>query len=83
MLPVGLAVLIGGYTLAYFGWDSLQGPGVGLLDLVIPGRYGAGPVKVSAGEQAPAPVVPPIVAGSPFIPPQGPVGGVGGLYNLG
>jgi hypothetical protein len=33
-----LAVGWVGYTLAYFGFCSLKGPGVGLLDLVIPGR---------------------------------------------
>lgn len=37
---MGLALGVGwvGYTLAYFGWCSTRGAGVGLLDLVIPGR---------------------------------------------
>ena len=38
MKPVGLALVWVGYTLAYFGYCSLRGPGVGLLDLVVPGR---------------------------------------------
>ena len=38
MKPVGLGLVWLGYTLAYFGYCSLRGPGVGLLDLVIPGR---------------------------------------------
>ena len=54
MKPAGLALAWVGYTLAYFGFCSLRGPGVGLLDLVIPGRtvvipgnsptFGQGPV---------------------------------------
>jgi hypothetical protein len=37
---VFLALTVGwvGYTLTYFGFCSLRGPGVGILDLVIPGR---------------------------------------------
>ena len=38
MKPVGLVFLFGGYWLGYFGWESLRGPGVGLLDLIVPGR---------------------------------------------
>lgn len=37
-MGVGLGLVWVGYTLAYFGVCSLRGPGVGLLDLVIPGR---------------------------------------------
>lgn len=39
MLLVGAAVLWAGYALTYFGWESLRGPGVGMLDLVVPGRF--------------------------------------------
>lgn len=42
MLPVGLAVTLAGYTLIYFGVESLRGPGVGLLDLIVPGRWAGG-----------------------------------------
>lgn len=37
---MGLALAIGwsGYTLVYFGFCSLRGPGVGILDLIVPGR---------------------------------------------
>lgn len=37
-MPLGLGVFFIGYSLAYFGFCSVRGPGVGLLDLVIPGR---------------------------------------------
>jgi hypothetical protein len=50
---VGLALAVGwaGYTLAYFGVCSLKGAGVGLLDLVIPGRT----VVIPGGSSGPAP----------------------------
>jgi len=35
---LGFAIAWAGYTLIWWGWSSLQGPGVGLMDLVIPGR---------------------------------------------
>lgn len=38
-MAVGLGLVWVGYTLSYFGICSLRGPGVGLLDLVIPGRH--------------------------------------------
>lgn len=38
MGAVGLALGWVGYTLAYFGFCSIRGPGVGLLDLIVPGR---------------------------------------------
>lgn len=38
MKPLGLLVTFAGYTLAYFGWCSLRGEGVGLVDLLVPGR---------------------------------------------
>ena len=37
-MGAGLVVMFGGYWLAYFGFCSLRGPGVGLLDLIVPGR---------------------------------------------
>jgi hypothetical protein len=53
--PVGIAVAFVGYTLAYFGWYSLKGPGVGILDLIIPGRttiiQGTGTFGVSSTGQ--------------------------------
>lgn len=53
MLPLGLAVLLGGYTLAYFGIASLRGPGTGLLDLIVPGRYKPPTPNVAASAPAP------------------------------
>jgi len=38
MKPVGLLVAFAGYTLAYFGYCSIKGPGVGLVDMLVPGR---------------------------------------------
>ena len=38
MKPVGLVLALLGYTLVYFGYESIRGPGVGFLDLIIPGR---------------------------------------------
>lgn len=38
MKPLGLALGFVGYTLIYFGYCSLRGPGVGLVDLIIPAR---------------------------------------------
>lgn len=37
-MAVGIGLAFGGYTLIYFGYCSIRGPGVGLLDLLIPGR---------------------------------------------
>jgi len=36
--PLGLLFGFAGYTLIYFGYESIRGPGVGLLDLIVPGR---------------------------------------------
>lgn len=33
---VGMVVMLGGYTLGWWGWRSMQGPGVGLRDLITP-----------------------------------------------
>lgn len=38
MAALGLALAWTGYTLVYFGFCSTRGAGVGLFDLVIPGR---------------------------------------------
>lgn len=38
MKPVGLAFAFVGYTLTLFGYYSIKGKGVGLFDLVVPGR---------------------------------------------
>ena len=38
MAAVGVLVGFAGYWLIYFGVSSLQGPGIGLLDLIVPGR---------------------------------------------
>lgn len=51
MKPVGLAFAFIGYTLVYFGWCSVRGPGVGLLDLVVPGRTVVVPTAGGGGGQ--------------------------------
>lgn len=56
-MAVGLALVWVGYTLSYFGVCSIRGPGVGLLDLVIPGRkvvIPAGGSGASTGSGFPA-----------------------------
>lgn len=37
-MAVGLGLGFVGYWLAYFGYCSIKGPGVGLIDLIVPGR---------------------------------------------
>lgn len=75
MTALGAGVALVGYWLAYFGWESIRGPGVGLFDLIIPGRLdaaqataqgaasqgGGTPVASSGGGKAPVPAgsVPP------------------------
>lgn len=51
---MGLALAVGwsGYLLVYFGVCSVKGPGVGLLDLIVPGRTVVIPTSASA--QGPA-----------------------------
>ena len=41
MKLLGFAIAWAGYTLMWWGWSSLQGPGVGIMDLVVPGRVPA------------------------------------------
>lgn len=38
MKLLGFGIAWAGYTLIWWGWSSIQGPGVGIMDLVIPGR---------------------------------------------
>lgn len=38
MKLLGFAIAWAGYTLIWWGWSSIQGPGIGIMDLVIPGR---------------------------------------------
>lgn len=37
---VGMVVMLAGYTLGWWGWRSLQGPGIGLRDLITPSLVG-------------------------------------------
>lgn len=41
MKLLGFAVAWAGYVLMWWGWSSIQGPGVGIVDLVTPGRVPA------------------------------------------
>lgn len=91
MKPLGLLIAFGGYTLAWFGWASLKGPGVGLVDLLVPGRQvgwvtpagtpgkplGFGPTGKSPAITVQTPKGP--VAVDPY---QGLPGGVGGLATF-
>jgi hypothetical protein len=35
---IAFGIAWAGYVLVWFGWETLQGPGVGLMDLIVPGR---------------------------------------------
>lgn len=37
---VPFAVVFSGYTLVWYGWALLKGPGMGFLDLLVPARWG-------------------------------------------
>lgn len=50
-MAVGLGVGFIGYWLAYYGYCSLRGPGVGILDLIVPGRDVTIPTS-AGGDQA-------------------------------
>lgn len=50
MKLLGFGLAWAGYTLLWWGWSSLQGPGIGIMDLVIPGRV---PKHVSEAASAP------------------------------
>lgn len=52
-MAVGLGTLFLGYWLASFGYYSLRGPGVGLIDLIVPGREIT--IPSSGGTAAPIP----------------------------
>lgn len=76
MSPVGLALGWVGYTLMYFGYCSLRGPGVGLFDLIIPGRDVQIPAGGSGGVNigTPGQTIPGTSAGGPAALNTGPTG---------
>jgi hypothetical protein len=72
MKPLGLVVVFAGYTLAYFGWCSVRGPGVGLIDLVVPGRPVVIPGSSASSSSSSAPATHALPPGT--LGPKGPVG---------
>jgi len=52
MILIPFGVLLGGYTLAFFGWETLKGPGIGLADLFYPSRAAATNAKLAHKPQA-------------------------------
>lgn len=40
MIVIPLGIVWGGYTLVWYGYSLIRGPGMGLLDLVLPSRAG-------------------------------------------
>jgi hypothetical protein len=50
---LGFAICWAGYALMWWGWSSIQGPGVGIMDLVVPGRV---PAHNMAGQNTVGPV---------------------------
>lgn len=39
MMSVAAGILLAGYTIAYWGMETLHGRSVGFADLLVPGRY--------------------------------------------
>lgn len=39
MIGVGFGVTLAGYTMMWWGWERMHGPGVGFANLLVPGRW--------------------------------------------
>lgn len=50
MLAVGAAILLAGYSLAFWGNRIRTGNRIGLADVVVPGHYQRGPLPDVPGE---------------------------------
>lgn len=87
-----------GYWLIYFGFCSIRGPGVGFLDLIVPGRQVTIPAGGSGGGAGVAPgatpsgtlfppgtVLPPTSPGGQgqTVDPNAPPGSPQNPYNMG
>lgn len=48
MILVPLGVVFVGYTVTYYGFTLLKGPGVGFLDLLIPSRWSKADAQIKA-----------------------------------
>jgi len=49
-MAIGVATIFVGYWVGFYGWCSLKGPGVGLLDLIVPGRLSGHVIPNPAGQ---------------------------------
>lgn len=72
LLAMGIAWV--GYTLIWFGWESIRGSNLGLADLAIPGHLSKAP-STSQGSNAPLQPATPQQLGGPlgaglFLPKQ-------------
>lgn len=75
MIGLCAGVVWVGYTLAWWGWETLQGCHVGFADLVVPGRYhGCNPSSPSSSSAGPDSKLMP----APGAGPGGTQGGAGG-----
>jgi hypothetical protein len=61
MPVVGMGLAWAGYTLMFWGWTLVKGYGIGIADIVVPGRYtgswpppAAGAVNASSSVGAPS-----------------------------
>lgn len=88
-MAVGLGLSFVGYWLAYFGYCSIKGPGVGLIDLIVPGRTitipGGNTNPTTPQGLPPGSTLPPTTPGGPSstVNPQAPLGSPQNPYNLG
>ena len=81
---IGALVFLAGYTLTWFGYARLKGPGMGILDLIVPSHLEAALGTVAGwapvggpgiNGQAPAPGTATPGPGAPGGPPRnGPAG---------
>jgi hypothetical protein len=68
-MALGIGVVFVGYWIGMFGFCSLKGPGVGLVDLIVPGRV-SGHVIPNPGATAQSTISP---SGTAPAGPQNPV----------
>ena len=51
-MALGIGTVFIGYWIGLFGYCSLKGPNVGLIDLIVPGRLSGHVIPTSAGDSS-------------------------------